>query len=241
MPKADSISKKKGWDTVVKRFDVRLSKWKASFSIGGRSTLLTSVLGALVVMGGFSEFRRVARGNGVWARILKYIHVIKIFVLGFQDCSVLRRIKTVLFGIVGMMLIDGKDEWIWTLDSSNTFVVKITRQHIDSLLLPELPIRLNLSNKGIEIESLLCPVCSSSSETVDHILWTCSFATFIWLKSFQWLDLVFPLSLSIPEALEDLDHRHFSKENKEIVAVILGVVFWSLWKFRNESIFSRHP
>ncbi|GKC22495.1 RNA-directed DNA polymerase, eukaryota, reverse transcriptase zinc-binding domain protein [Tanacetum coccineum] len=47
MPKADSISKKKGWDTVVKRFDVRLSKWKASFSIGGRSTLLTSVLGAL--------------------------------------------------------------------------------------------------------------------------------------------------------------------------------------------------
>ncbi|GJY38322.1 retrovirus-related pol polyprotein from transposon TNT 1-94 [Tanacetum coccineum] len=149
--------------------------------------------------------------------------VIKLFVPGFQDCSVLRRIKTVLFGIVGMMVgravevsltliffnllnlidsvqfIDGKDEWIWNLDSSNTFVVNSTRQHIDSLLLPQsqprtrwyrfipkkvniflwrafrnrLPTRLNLSNKSIETESLLCPVCSSFSETVDHILASC--------------------------------------------------------------------
>ena len=48
LPIAYSMSKKKGWDTLVERFNNRLSKWKASlFSIGGRSTLLTSVLGAL--------------------------------------------------------------------------------------------------------------------------------------------------------------------------------------------------
>lgn len=71
-----------------------------------------------------------------------------------------------------------------------------------------------LSNKGIEIGYILCPVCTSSPETVEHTLWTCSLATSVWLKTFQWLNLDFPSSLTIAEVLEDLDDRHFSKENK---------------------------
>nr|GEU82382.1 RNA-directed DNA polymerase, eukaryota [Tanacetum cinerariifolium] len=39
--------------------------------------------------------------------------------------------------IDNVQLIDGKDEWIWTLDKSNKFVVNSTRQHIDSLILPK--------------------------------------------------------------------------------------------------------
>ncbi|PWA61836.1 RNA-directed DNA polymerase, eukaryota [Artemisia annua] len=152
--------------------------------------------------------------------------------------------------IDNVQLNEDKDEWVWTLDKSNKFVVKSTRQHIDSLLLPDsqphtrwcrhipkkvniflwralrdrLPTRWNLSNKGIDIESILCPVCTSSPETVEHTLWTCSLATSIWLKTFQWLDLDFPSSLTIAEVLEDLDNRRFSKENKEIVAAIIGVI-----------------
>ncbi|GJW17842.1 RNA-directed DNA polymerase, eukaryota [Tanacetum coccineum] len=194
MPIADSMSKKKGWDILVKRFNIRLSKWKASLlSIGGRSTLLTSVLGALGT------------------------YLFSLFPMPKCINNLLESIRAPFFGA-----------WMGRMQKFHGW-------------LGRLPTRWNLSNKGIEIESILCPVCSSSPETVDHILWTCSLATSVWLKTFQWLDLVFPSSLSITKVLEDLDHRHFSKEKKEIVAAVLGVVFWSLWKFRNESIFSRHP
>ncbi|GJZ65980.1 RNA-directed DNA polymerase, eukaryota, reverse transcriptase zinc-binding domain protein [Tanacetum coccineum] len=38
----------KSWDPIVEKFSNRLSKWKASFlSIGGRATLISSVLGAI--------------------------------------------------------------------------------------------------------------------------------------------------------------------------------------------------
>ena len=252
-------------------------------------------------MGVFHKLGGVARGNGVWVRILKDIHSLhdqnvipynslkkkvrdgsstkfwldnwigdqdfciqfpRLFRLEVNKESLVRdhwndwwtwswsrpidggitstQLSNLLNLIVNVQLSRDKDEWVWTLDKSNTFVVKYTKKNIDSLLLPDsqphtrwcrfipkkvniflwrafrnrLPTRWNLSNKGIKIESILCPICSSSPETVDHTLWTCSLATSVWLKTFQWLDLDFPSSLTIAEVLEDLDHRHFSKENK---------------------------
>ena len=38
----------KNWDPIIDKFSKRLSKWKSSLlSIGGRSTLISSVLGAI--------------------------------------------------------------------------------------------------------------------------------------------------------------------------------------------------
>ena len=38
----------KSWEPIIDKFSKRLSKWKASLlSIGGRSTLISSVLGAI--------------------------------------------------------------------------------------------------------------------------------------------------------------------------------------------------
>ncbi|GKE75603.1 hypothetical protein Tco_1537644, partial [Tanacetum coccineum] len=43
-----NMSRLKGWDPILDKFKNRLSKWKASMlSIGGRTTLVSSVLGAL--------------------------------------------------------------------------------------------------------------------------------------------------------------------------------------------------
>nr|GEZ49816.1 retrovirus-related Pol polyprotein from transposon TNT 1-94 [Tanacetum cinerariifolium] len=44
-----NMSRCKGWDSIIEKFTRRLSKWKANLlSIGGRSTLITSVLETLV-------------------------------------------------------------------------------------------------------------------------------------------------------------------------------------------------
>ncbi|GJT51390.1 hypothetical protein Tco_0977547 [Tanacetum coccineum] len=43
-----NMSRCKGWDSIIEKFTRKLSKWKANLlSIGGRSTLITSVLGTL--------------------------------------------------------------------------------------------------------------------------------------------------------------------------------------------------
>nr|GEY64785.1 RNA-directed DNA polymerase, eukaryota, reverse transcriptase zinc-binding domain protein [Tanacetum cinerariifolium] len=45
---AENIAKQKGWEPIGSKFNIRMSRWKASrLSIGGRTTLLSSVLGAL--------------------------------------------------------------------------------------------------------------------------------------------------------------------------------------------------
>ncbi|PWA66576.1 reverse transcriptase zinc-binding domain-containing protein [Artemisia annua] len=87
------------------------------------------------------------------------------------------------------------DHWSWSLEGSSEFTVKSTRILIDDKILPKvevptrwikvipikvnvhawsvyldkLPSRLNLSLKGIDIPSILCPHCNSAVESTSHI------------------------------------------------------------------------
>ncbi|GJX68444.1 RNA-directed DNA polymerase, eukaryota [Tanacetum coccineum] len=159
-------------------------------------------------------------------------------------------------------LSDFDDTWTWSLGSP-TFTVKSTRDHIDQCTLPgggfetrwnrylpkkinifiwralrdRLPTRWNLSRKGIDMDSLTCPICDSSIETTNHTLWFCSLATTLWQKIFVWLDLVSPSPSNIQDVYSWLEDMRFPSSRKSILEVICGVVFWSLWNFRNELIF----
>ncbi|GJV70260.1 RNA-directed DNA polymerase, eukaryota [Tanacetum coccineum] len=103
---------------------------------------------------------------------------------------------------------DADDIWTRSLGKS-FFTVKDTRIHIDQSTLPNahyatrwnrflpkkvnifiwrvlrdrLPTRWNLSWRGIDMDSLSCPTCDVSVETIDHILWFCSLATAVWHQS----------------------------------------------------------
>ncbi|GJS98578.1 RNA-directed DNA polymerase, eukaryota, reverse transcriptase zinc-binding domain protein [Tanacetum coccineum] len=107
---------------------------------------------------------------------------------------------------------DSDDDWTWDIGMS-TFTVKHTREYIDQSYLPNdgmetrwnrflpkkinifiwrslrdrLPTRWNLSRKGIDIDSLSCPICDTGIETIQHTLWTCSLATTVWHRIFSWL------------------------------------------------------
>ncbi|GJY98419.1 RNA-directed DNA polymerase, eukaryota, reverse transcriptase zinc-binding domain protein [Tanacetum coccineum] len=93
-----------------------------------------------------------------------------------------------------------KDRWVWTLDSRGEFSIKSARSYIDDYLLPivgpptrwvnvvpikinifawrisldRLPTRFNLSFRGIDASSILCPICSSAGETSSHLLFSCN-------------------------------------------------------------------
>ncbi|GJY14248.1 RNA-directed DNA polymerase, eukaryota [Tanacetum coccineum] len=165
---------------------------------------------------------------------------------------------------------NGGWNWIWSRrisgDPNNEFSVKKTCIHLDNALLPDafistrwcpfipkkvnifiwralrdrLLTRWNLSNKGVELNSILCPNCSASPETIHHSLWECSLATRVWAKVFSWLDLPFPSPLLLQDVYVYVDQLHIQKDMKLMLHAIFGVVLWTLWSFQNNLVFSSH-
>ncbi|GKB99257.1 RNA-directed DNA polymerase, eukaryota, partial [Tanacetum coccineum] len=107
------------------------------------------------------------------------------------------------------------DSWKWHIGNDGSFSVASTRTHIDHLMLPSLassttwttclprkvniflwrfgldrlPHRLNLSKHGIEIDSILCPVCHNHVESAEHIFFSCDVASQIWRMVRIWCNI----------------------------------------------------
>ncbi|GKE40152.1 RNA-directed DNA polymerase, eukaryota, reverse transcriptase zinc-binding domain protein, partial [Tanacetum coccineum] len=122
---------------------------------------------------------------------------------------------TLLSRTKATMLLQMTDRWVWSLSSSGDFLVKSVRTLLDDFLLPKfdvptrwinvvpikvnifswrvhldkLPMRLNLSFKGMEIPSILCPSCNLSMESSSHLFFSCSLARQVWCQVLRWWEL----------------------------------------------------
>ncbi|XP_071739127.1 uncharacterized protein [Rutidosis leptorrhynchoides] len=114
--------------------------------------------------------------------------------------------------------VDRDDYWTFSISSDGLFSVKVARDYIDHIMLPSssvatiwfkfiprkvniflwrlsrdaLPLHWNLSAKGIDISSIVCPVCNNGIENVDHLFFSCSVAKEIWIKIRVWLNCNMP-------------------------------------------------
>ncbi|GJS76418.1 RNA-directed DNA polymerase, eukaryota [Tanacetum coccineum] len=127
---------------------------------------------------------------------------------GMEEEQFLRLVDLVASAILS----NSNNRWVWLLDSSGEYSVSLARSYIDDLLLPtvgsptrwvkvvpikinifawkvcldKLPTRLNLSLRGIDIPSIICPICSLAGESCSHILFSCSMARLLWRKVVRW-------------------------------------------------------
>nr|GEW64099.1 RNA-directed DNA polymerase, eukaryota [Tanacetum cinerariifolium] len=105
--------------------------------------------------------------------------------------------------VEGCVPVDMFDRWVWSLEGSSDFTVSSVRKLIDDVLLPEvssktrwikavpikvnvhawkvkidcLPTRFNISRRGRDIESILCPICGNVVESSRNLLFTCRFSS----------------------------------------------------------------
>ncbi|GJW62693.1 RNA-directed DNA polymerase, eukaryota [Tanacetum coccineum] len=108
-----------------------------------------------------------------------------------------------------------QDRWVWSLEGLGEFSVASIRKVLDDFKLPEvssqtrwisvvpgkinifawkvrldkLPTRLNLSLRGLDIESIICPLCGSYVESSSHLLFACSLVKSLAHKIMIWWDI----------------------------------------------------
>ncbi|GJZ09423.1 RNA-directed DNA polymerase, eukaryota [Tanacetum coccineum] len=107
------------------------------------------------------------------------------------------------------------DRWYWYLEARREFLMKSVRNLVDDSLLyvddvptrwvkvipikvnvfaqivcmNKLPTRLNLSLRGLEITSIVCPLCHLAVDSTSHLLFSCSLARQLRSKVLRWWEL----------------------------------------------------
>ncbi|GJU97297.1 RNA-directed DNA polymerase, eukaryota, reverse transcriptase zinc-binding domain protein [Tanacetum coccineum] len=143
----------------------------------------------------------------------------------------------------GLILTNIPDRCVWSLEATCEFSVKSIRQLIDDSILPKeevairwvkvmpikinvfawrvrldkLPTRLNLSIKGIDILTIVCPLCHAYVESGSHIFFFCPMAHHLWRKLMRWWELDDIDLASYDDWLLWLNSFRLSKRLKEIL------------------------
>ncbi|GJY82044.1 RNA-directed DNA polymerase, eukaryota, reverse transcriptase zinc-binding domain protein [Tanacetum coccineum] len=165
--------------------------------------------------------------------------------------------------IEGVVLGVASNRWYWSLDGSGEFTVASVRKVIDDIRLPVvatqtrwikavpikvnvhawkvsldyLPTRLNLSRRGIDISSILCPICNRVTESSRHLFFECHFAKDIFRKICHWWNVDFLDVNSFDEWTSWIDNlRMPSKHNRLLQGACFGS-WWYIWSFRNKCVF----
>ncbi|GKE32371.1 RNA-directed DNA polymerase, eukaryota, reverse transcriptase zinc-binding domain protein [Tanacetum coccineum] len=163
-------------------------------------------------------------------------------------------------------LSDIPDTWNYTLDPSLLFSVASFRRHVESscllssldpirwnkhlpikvnihawrLCLYRLPTRVNLDKKGIDLDSVRCPVCDDDMETTKHMFIECSVAVELWNLVSTWWD-VGDYPRDIQGLYSWVDLVNLNSFSKGCFDVVIQTTFWVLWRFRNRVCFDAKP
>lgn len=154
---------------------------------------------------------------------------------------------------------------MWDLDATGVFSVASARLFIDAkmlmtdtvstrwnrfipikvnvfiwrLALNKIPSRVNLDKRGLDIGSLLCPICSFDVETVNHLFFSCSMAFDLWGLVARWWDMDLPCFSCISEWWSWIDSTRLTGIVKQCLDAVASTMLWTIWNFRNRQLFDR--
>ncbi|GKA94315.1 RNA-directed DNA polymerase, eukaryota, reverse transcriptase zinc-binding domain protein [Tanacetum coccineum] len=155
-----------------------------------------------------------------------------------------------------------KDRWLWALTGCGDFSVASIRKSLDNHFLPvaasktrwirEVPIevnilawkvrmdglpRLNISKRGMDIQSILSPTCDKEVESTSHIFFSCYLAHDIFCKILRWWDIYVMEISSYEEWIDWLSNIRLHSKHKKLFKGVCYVMWWFILNFQNKFIF----
>nr|GFB45659.1 RNA-directed DNA polymerase, eukaryota [Tanacetum cinerariifolium] len=156
------------------------------------------------------------------------------------------------------------DRWVCDISGDGEFRVKEVRSLIDNLFLPRfpkvtrwvryvpikinvfawrarrdfLPTRSNLVRRGIAVDSPVCPLCLSSEEDGNHVFFGCGLAANIFRRLCRWWDLEWQDLSSFSEWYSGFSSVRLSSKVKDLLEGVCYIAWWTVWGFRNRTIFN---
>ena len=103
--------------------------------------------------------------------------------------------------------------------------------------LNKIPTRVNLDRRGINISSILCLVCGSDVETVNHLFFSSLMAMDLWVLVARWWELDIPFMSSLMEWVTWIDSARLSSKVRNCLDVVALTLMWSIWCFQNRLLF----
>ncbi|GJV11077.1 RNA-directed DNA polymerase, eukaryota, partial [Tanacetum coccineum] len=104
-----------------------------------------------------------------------------------------------------------------------------------------LPSRSNLVRRGVALDSVTCPLCHAFVEDIQHVLFRCDIAQRIFRMICRWWDLVWQDLLSFSDWNTWFSSIRLPAKVKSLLEGVFCVAWWSIWVFRNRSIFGEVP
>ncbi|GKC41134.1 RNA-directed DNA polymerase, eukaryota [Tanacetum coccineum] len=165
--------------------------------------------------------------------------------------------------LANLILPQMRDRWYWSLEGSGDFSVKSIRILINDTLssigdvptrwvklvpikinvfawrvcLDRLPTRLNLSLRGVDIPSILCPICNVAPESSSHLFFMCPLARQVRSKVLRWWEIDDHDLRSYDEWLSWINSIRMSSMFKGVFEGVCYVMWWTIWRFRNRLLF----
>ncbi|XP_071689168.1 uncharacterized protein [Rutidosis leptorrhynchoides] len=158
-----------------------------------------------------------------------------------------------------------EDSWRWLLSGNGLFSSRVLTETINSSILQvapscsetlrnnlvpskvdvfvwqvrkrRIPVLTELDKRGIDLNSVRCPICDDGVETVDHSMVLCKLAYDIWEKVFDWWGLGSVSNLSISEMFCGNSNVVMSEEGQKIWQAVEWTCGYLIWKNRNSKVF----
>ena len=155
--------------------------------------------------------------------------------------------------------------WRWLLEDDGRFTVKTLSKIVDNKYLHEegssqetvwnkivpkkvnifiwralkrrLPVRSELDKRGIDLDTILCPCCNDTIETIDHCLVSCNMASDIWEKVFLWWKIGPFHAFSINEVFRHCGNETMPNQMRNLWKIVTWVTGYHIWKERNNRVF----
>nr|GEW53270.1 RNA-directed DNA polymerase, eukaryota [Tanacetum cinerariifolium] len=160
-------------------------------------------------------------------------------------------------------LVPCEDRYFWSLKSEGDYSVTSIRKLIDDKRFQEvgistrwvksvpskvnitawkiktnaLPTRFNLSQRGMEIDTLMCSVCKGGVETTSHLFFQCVLSKQIIRKVSSWWNVDYTDVSSYEEWRVWLVSIRIPNKLKSMMEGVFYGLWWSIWNFINKLLF----